>query len=244
MTTPTPTPDLICPVCGTVNHATREFCRRCAADLRAPIGGPQESLEAAPAPVPIRPIVLGVGAAVVVLVALMVVLFALGGSPAASPTPGSTPSAVPGTVVPSSPSPAATAAPTLIPSAVQTVEPAPTPTGPLPSAGTGDPVVDTLTGPGRATCTGTNGTGTPGYIHLAWTASNTTGVRLSIDPPAPNDAYDYGYEDYPADGSADVPFTCDPPNEDANGEFHLYVVTTLHDDRRFAFRYIRVYLRD
>lgn len=174
----------------------------------------------------------------------MGLLFALGGSPSPSPTPGPTPGPIP--------SAGATDAPTLIPTTAATSQPTlppaivPTPpatTSPS-SGGTGDPVVDTLSGPARASCTGTNGTGTPGYIHLSWTASNTTGVRLSIDPPAPNDAYDHGYDDYPADGSADVPFTCDPPSSDATGDYHLYVVTTLHDNGRFAWRYIRVYLRD
>lgn len=241
MTTRTPSPDLVCPVCGTVNPAIRQFCRRCAADLRAPVGDARGSAGSAPAPVALRPILIGIGAAVIVLVALMALLFALGGSPAV-PTPEPTPS--PPAEVTDAPSPSPTVSPTVPPTDAPTILPPSTPTGPPPSAGTGDPVVDTLRGPGRASCTGTNGTDTPGYIHLEWTASNATGVRLSIDPPAPNDAYDYGYADYAADGEADVPFTCDPPNSDANGAYHLYVVTTLHDNGRFAWRLIRVYIRD
>ncbi|HUG31187.1 MAG TPA: hypothetical protein VMQ65_11830 [Candidatus Limnocylindria bacterium] len=236
----TSTPDLICPVCGTANPAVRQFCRKCAADLRAPVGDPHGAAGPAPAPVSLRPIVLGVAAAIVVLVALMGLLFALGGSPSPSPTPPQTPSAQ----VSDAPTLAPTLTPTSLPTEAPTVVPPPTPTTIPATAAAGDPFVDTLSGPGRASCTGTNGTGTPGYIHLKWTASNTTGVRLSIDPPAPNDAYDFGYDDYPADGEADVPFTCDPPNSDANGEFHLYVVTTLHDNGRFAWRFLRVYLRD
>ena len=236
----TPTPDLVCPVCGTTNPATRQFCRKCAADLRTPVGVTHASAEPAAAPVPLRPIVLGVAAAIIVLVALMGLLFALGGSPSATPTPP--PTSTPAAVATDAPTPDPTPSPASLPTQAPTTAPPATPTA-VPSTAIGDAVVDTLRGPGRASCTGTNGTGTAGYIHLEWTASNTTGVRLSIDPPAPNDAYDYGYADYAADDEADVPFTCDPPNSDANGDYHLYVVTTLHDDGRFAYRYIRVYLR-
>lgn len=238
----TTTPDLICPVCRTVNPATRQFCRKCAADLRAPAPG-AAAAEAAPGATSMQPILIGAGIALALVLIGIVGLLVLGGSPSASPTPVATSSAVPGSAA--TPSDAATTAPaTAAPTQAPTIVPPPTPTGLAPTAGAGSPVVDTLKGPGRASCTGTNGTGTPGYIHLEWTASNTTGVRLSIDPPAPNDAYDYGYDDYPADHETDVPFTCDPPNSDANGEYHLYVVTTLHDDGRFAWRFVRVYLRD
>ena len=239
MTTPT-TPDLICPVCRTVNPATRQFCRKCAADLRAPAPG-AAAVEEAPAAASMQPILIGAGIALALVLIGIVGLLVLGGSPSPSPTPGATSSAFPASAPPGTPSAAPTAA---TPTQAPTIAPPPTPTGPPSSAAPGSPVVDSLKGPGRASCTGTNGTGTPGYIHLEWTASNTTGVRLSIDPPAPNDAYDYGYADYAADDEADVPFTCDPPNSDANGDYHLYVLTTLHDDGRFAWRYIRVYLRD
>lgn len=234
-----PSPDLICPVCRAVNPATRQFCRKCAADLRAPVPDAAAPVET-PVAVPVQPIILGAGLALAVVILGIALLLFLGGSPAASPTPGPTSSAAPTGTAPASP----TAAPSVVPSVAPTITAPPTPAGPPSSAGPGDPVVDSLTGPRRASCTDDNGTGTPGYIHLEWTASNTTGVRLSIDPPAPNDAYDYGYNDYPADASANVPFTCDPPNSDANGEFHLYVATTVHDGGRFAYRYIRVYLRD
>jgi hypothetical protein len=108
-------------------------------------------------------------------------------------------------------------------------------------AGTPKPQVDSLKAPRTASCTSANGTDTVGYIHLSWTASLTSGVRLSIDPPSPAEAYDYPYADYPATGSADVPFSCDPPNHDSNGDYHLYVVTTLHDGGYYAYRYARVY---
>ncbi len=236
-----PTSDLICPVCRTVNPATRQFCRKCAADLRAPVGATAAPAEPAGA-VPMRQVLIGVAIAAGLIALIFGFLAMLGGTPPASPTPPATASPVPSVA----PAATATVAPaTSTPTSAPTIVPPPTPTGVAPTdEGNGDPVVDTLTGPGRASCTETNGTDTPGYIHLEWTASNTTGVRLSIDPPAPNVAYDYGYADYPAEGGADVPFTCDPPNSDANGEFHLYVATTIHDGGRFAWRFIRVYLRD
>ncbi len=235
-----PAPDLICPVCRTVNPAARQFCRKCAADLRAPAPGTAAPLHPAGA-VPIRRMLIGIAIALGVIALLLGALFALTGSPEASPTPEPTASPV-ATLAPSAE--ATLASPTAEPTSEPTIIPPPTPTEAPASEGSGDPVVDTLTGPARASCTGTNGTDTPGYIHLEWTSSNTTGVRLSIDPPAPNVAYDYGYDDYPADGDANVPFTCDPPNSDSNGEYHLYVATTVHDGGRFAWRFIRVYLRD
>ena len=239
--TTTPTPDLVCPVCRTVNPATRQFCRKCAADLRAPVPDATAPLEAPSRPVPVGPIIIGAAFALAVLLIGIVLLFALGGSPTASPTPGPTASAVPASAVPTIVSAPPSVAP---PTAAPTIAPPPTPSAAPASAGSGDPVVDSLKGPGRASCTDDNGTGTEGYIHLEWTSSNTTGVRLSIDPPAPNVAYDYGYDDYPADGSANLPFTCDPPNSDSNGEYHLYVATTVHDGGRFAWRFIRVYIRE
>lgn len=192
-----------------------------------------------------RPILIGAAVALLVLLVGIGLVFGLGGSPAATPTPGPSASAGATSQATQTPTPDPTGQLTVEPTLGPTTEPtdAPPPRT-SPSAGTGDPVVDTLKGPSRASCTDDNGTATPGYIRLTWTSSNTTGVRLSIDPPAPNTAYDYGYGDYPADGSAELPFTCDPPNSDGNGEFHLYVATTIHDGGRFAWRFIRVYIRD
>lgn len=191
------------------------------------------------APVPVRPILIGGGIAAVVAVILIGLLIMLGGSPAASPTPSSalSPEPTATATVTASPAPIATAAPT--PTAVATPGGTPTATA---TPGT-KPKVDTFTTPHTASCTGTNGTSTAGYIHVSWSASNATGVRLSIDPPAPNNAYGNGYADYPAVGSDDVPFTCDPPNSDATGKYHLYVVTTLHDSGHYAYRYMKVYLK-
>jgi hypothetical protein len=130
----------------------------------------------------------------------------------------------------------ATPAPTTPP---DTSEPQPgATTGP---SGSLEPSVDTLKVKRTADCLADNGSGTVGSIKLTWTSSGTTGVRISIDPPSVEGAYDYGYGDYPASGSAVVPFACDPPNHDANGDYHLYVVTTIHTKGRYAWRYVRVY---
>ena len=39
------------------------------------------------------------------------------------------------------------------------------------------------------------------------------------------------------------PFTCDPPNSDGGGAYHLYVVTTEHESGYFAYRYAKVYVK-
>ena len=149
--------------------------------------------------------------------------FAPGASPSPPPeTPASSPTSAP---LPTTPE--ATSAATPFSSA-----------GPAASV---PPSVDTLKVRRTADCLGNNGTGTVGSIRLTWTASGTTGVRISIDPPSPDVAYDYGYADYPVSGSAVVPFACDPPNHDANGDYHLYVVTTLHDKGYAYYRFAKVY---
>jgi hypothetical protein len=233
---------LFCPVCGTENPTTRQFCRKCASDLRAPAPDPNAPVVAKPGGGLDRSIVIGLAIAVALVAAGVVGLLLLGGTPTASLPPAPTGTLAP-TTLPSTP-PAAT--PTVVPveTAVETPAATATPTASEGPVATGTPVVDTLSGPARASCTATNGgTALPGYVKLTWTASNTSGVRISIDPPAPNKAYDYGYDDYPPTGSAEVPFTCDPPNSDTNGAYHLYVATTIHDGGYFAYRFIRVYLK-
>jgi ribosomal protein L40E len=238
-------PTLVCPFCGTDNPASRTFCRKCASDLRAPVREPVTATAPQRASVSIKPIVIGGGLALVVVVILLGLVVLLGGSPAASPspTPASTgvPTLAPTTATTPTEAPIVTTAPTPAPTPAET--PAETPAGTLEPGASQTPSVDSLSGPRRASCTEANGSAPPGYIHLSWEAVGTTGVRLSIDPPAPNTAYDYGYEDYPAVSEADVPFTCGPPTSDANGDYHLYVVTTLHDRGYFAYRYIKVYVR-
>ena len=112
------------------------------------------------------------------------------------------------------------------------------PSGPASSA---LPIVDWIQVAHTASCSSDNGTGTVGLLRITWSASGTTGVRISIDPPSPDVAYDYGFADYPPSGFADVPFACDPPSHDAKGAYHLYVVTTLKVGGHAFFRYARVY---
>jgi hypothetical protein len=242
-------PTLVCPVCGTDNPATRQFCRKCASDLHALVSAPGQAPASVPepAPVPIRPIVIGGGIALVLVIVIMGALVVLGGSPPSKPSP--TPSPAPASAV--TPTFGPTLTPTEIPTEAPIATPAPTeaatpdatPPGSLEPGASLTPSVDSLSGPRRASCTEANGSAPAGYIHLSWEAVGTTGVRLSIDPPAPNNAYDYGYDDYPAVGSTDVPFTCDPPTSDATGDYHLYVVTTQHEKGYFAYRYLKVYVR-
>jgi len=141
--------------------------------------------------------------------------------------PAETPAETPPASAPASAAPGTPAAATGEPSA-----------GPSASL---TPSVDSLKVKRSADCLGNNGTSTVGYVKITWTASGTTGVRISIDPPSADTAYDFGYGDYPASGSAEVPFACDPPNHDANGDYHLYVVTTLHDKGYYFWRLAKVY---
>jgi hypothetical protein len=242
-------PNLICPVCGAENPTTRQFCRRCASDLHAvvpPSAAPITHAVAATttttptAPSPLRPILIGGGIALVIVVLLGGLLLVLGGSPAASSSPEPTASGLP-TAAPTPTAgltaPPVTAAPTPTTAPVTTTAPtATTPPGTTPK-------VDSFSAPHTASCTATNGTSTPGFIHVSWAASNATGIRLSIDPPSPSNSYNNGYLDYPAVGSDDVPFTCNPPASDANGAYHLYVVTTLHTTGHYAYRYLKVYVK-
>jgi hypothetical protein len=49
-------------------------------------------------------------------------------------------------------------------------------------------------------------------VHLSWTTANATAVSISIDGPGK-------FADYPANGSADVPFACSVAQ-------HTYLLTT------------------
>jgi hypothetical protein len=151
----------------------------------------------------------------------------------ATPTTGSTPSVAPSET--QSPAPQASSTETPSATVAPAAEPSAGPSSSLP------PLVETLKVRRTADCHGDNGTGTVGSIRLTWTASGTTGVRISIDPPSPDVAYDYGYADDAASGSAIVPFACDPPKHDAKGDYHLYVVTTLHERGAAYYRYAKVY---
>jgi hypothetical protein len=163
---------------------------------------------------------------------------------------GPTPSTQAATVNPTETSSAAT----LTPAPIETATAAPETKGPSLAPPTAEPPVPTVE-PGEsiapsvdsfkvrrtADCQTDNGTGTVGSIRLTWSASGTSGVRISIDPPSADVAYDYGFADYAAAGSAVVPFACNPPNHDATGDYHLYVVTTLHEKGAYYWRYAKVY---
>jgi hypothetical protein len=135
--------------------------------------------------------------------------------------------------------PGATGAPpTVAPPTTQPGQPSPGASAPVASPGLS---LDSMTIPHSARCDSDNGTGTVGMIRISWSATGTTGVRISIDPPSPDVAYDYPFADYPATGSTDLPFACGPSTSDANGAYHLYVVTTLKVAGHASYRYAKVY---
>jgi len=196
-----------------------------------------------------------VGVLLTLAVVLAIVVFMLlgNGNPglaSATSTPtlppaGATPTAAASAVA------AATAAPTAeastAPTAAPVVTPAPTaaetpaPGSPGPS-GSPKPTLTSFKGPHTASCNGDNGASLPGYIHLTWTSTDTTGVRLAIDYPNPADGYANPYSDYPSSGSADVPFSCDTTLTDATGAYHLYTLITQHTTGYYQYRFIKVYL--
>ncbi len=195
---------LFCPVCGTENPTTRQFCRKCASDLRAPV--PDRNAPVAPAPVqvPVRPIVLGAGVALVLVILAIGALLLLGGSPAASPAPS--PSASP------TAAPTIAATPTTAPSIAPTAEPTPTeaPTVPPEPSQQPAPVIVSFVGPKSVNCNDGTFNGT---IHLTWRVSFADGATLAIDGPGLYKSY------VGVIGQDDVPFGC-------GGEPHTYVLTT------------------
>ncbi len=185
--------------------------------------------------------VLGILLALIVVLLVGIVLVLNGSSGAAIPS--ASPSTAASEVALGSLEPSLTPEVTLEPTLEVTPEPATevpptlTPTvGPSLAPGqTPKPTLTGFTAPATASCTAPNGVAPAGYIHLTWTASDTTGVRISIDPPTPGTAYAYGYADYPwpAVTSADVPFACGAAS-------HLYVITTAHTTGYFQYRYRKV----
>ena len=103
---------ITCVVCGTVNDASRTYCRKCANELK-PAPPPPPPPPPPPAGRKISPLALGLGAAAaVVAVALIAVLVMGGGKPGA--TLGPSAKASPGATTPGvSP----TSAPTILPTA-------------------------------------------------------------------------------------------------------------------------------
>lgn len=190
----------------------------------------------------------GVAQALAALSAVALIAAACGDlTPTIAPVPTSSAATLPteaasaGTPTAEPPGPTAQPpGPTEVPPAPTEEPPAPTPEG-SPSASV-PPMVDTFKVKRSASCLGANGTDQVGSIKLSWTTSGTTGVRISIDPPSPDVAYDFGFGDYGPSGSAIVPFACDPPGHDANGDYHLYVIWTLHATNKAAYyRFAKVY---
>jgi zinc-ribbon domain len=189
---------VFCPVCGTENPSTRQFCRKCASDLHAPAADPNAPVAPPPVEVPVRPIVLGGGVALAAVLIIVALLLVLGGSPAASPSPLPSLTPAPATLTPP---PSATAAP---PTAAPTAAPtAPGPTEVPP------PSIVSFEGPASVDCSAF-----PGTIHLSWRAANAQGTTLAIDGPGI-------YKSYPGVlGQDDVPFGC-------GGQSHTYTLTTV-----------------
>jgi len=133
----------------------------------------------------------------VLLVALLVVIaFLIGRSSLGGGAPTSAATALPQTET------ATTAPPTATPTTTSaTAVPTPAPTG---------QTILTFVVPQTITCDAAHQT-TPS-VHLTWTTARATGVSISIDGPGK-------FADYPASGSADLPFACSVAQ-------HTYLLTT------------------
>jgi hypothetical protein len=139
----------------------------------------------------------------VLLVALLIVIaFLIGRGSQGAGTPTSAATAVTQATQSAQAPTSTAAAPTATPTAVSaTATPAPAPTG---------QTIQSFVVPQTVKCDAANQT-TPS-VHLTWTTVDTTGVSISIDGPGK-------FADYPASGSADVPFACSVAQ-------HTYLLTT------------------
>jgi TolB protein len=102
-------PTVVCSVCGTVNDATRTYCRKCANELK-PAPPPPPPLAPAPLRRQISPVAIGLGAAAVVVAIALIGVLAFGGGPVATLQPTARATTVPTAAV------VATAGPTVVPS--------------------------------------------------------------------------------------------------------------------------------
>jgi hypothetical protein len=199
-------PTITCQVCGTQNPATREFCRKCAADLHAPIGVATEPLPPLDAPSPMKPVILGGGLAllaVVVLAGTFMVLSGIGVDATPSPAPTASPTPVPATP---------TAAPISAPPITAPPEPtaSPAPPEPTPGPSVRPPRIRLFVAPESIPCADPSHSG---FIHVRWEIRNATGVTISIDGPGI-------YKEYEGlTGEDDLPFSC--------GQSHTYLLTTV-----------------
>jgi hypothetical protein len=79
-------PTITCSVCGTINEATRTYCRKCANELK-PAAPPPPPPPVAATPRRISPVAIGLGAAAVVVAIALIGVLAFGGGPAATTKP-------------------------------------------------------------------------------------------------------------------------------------------------------------
>lgn len=206
-------PTVVCPVCGTENDSSRIFCRKCASDLHATVVYQGQALGQAPAPpptqIPIRPIIIGAGLALLLVLLVLGAILALGGSPAASPSPSPEPTVA--TPPPAGPTltPTDTPGPTA-PAVTQAPATQPPPPTEAPSPTDAPPIIRFFTGPTSVNCSDPSFAGT---IHLSWRVGNADGAQLSIDGPGVYKQYDGVLRE------DDVPFACD-------GNAHTYILVT------------------
>jgi Tol biopolymer transport system component len=83
---------ITCGVCGTVNDATRTYCRKCANELK-PAAPPPPPPPPPPAGRKISPLALGLGAAAIVVAIALVAVLLMGGKPGATLPPSAQASA-------------------------------------------------------------------------------------------------------------------------------------------------------
>jgi hypothetical protein len=162
-----------------------------------------------PPSVPIKPIIVGGGIALLLVALVIGIMLALGsGPPAASPS--RSPFVEPTLALPSA---GPTLSPTHPPASAPPITPAPTPAGPATPAPTptdAPPIIRFFTGPASVDCSNPS---FPGTIHLSWRIGNADGANLSIDGPGV-------YMQYPGVLRDDnVPFACD-------GNQHTYILVT------------------
>ncbi len=201
-------PPITCQVCGTENPATRQFCRKCASDLRAPAPTPGVAPIEPSRPTPLLPIVLGGGLALLAVAILGGLFVLLNAGPGASPSAAAVATA---TAAPL-PTPAPTDAPAdTSPPVTEEPTPEPEPTADSPEATPRPPRIRSFVAPDGVPC------GAPdhsGFIEVSWEIRNATGVTISIDGPGI-------YEEYEGltGRRVELPFSCN--------QSHTYLLTTV-----------------
>ena len=195
--------DIACPVCHSINASTRTFCWKCAADLRAPVTDPGAAPPPPKVEVPMRPVLVGGGVALVAIALIAILFLVLRGAPGPTSSPSLAPTALPT----ASPSPTAAVTPPPATEPPATEAPPATPEiTPVPA-----PSIVSFEGPETVDC---NAESFDGFITLTWEVSDADSTTLSIDGPGV-------YISYPGvAGSDQVPFSC------GSGQ-HTYTLTTV-----------------